>query len=349
MPGIGMPKIGLPKIRLPKRRLRRNFSERNPLRMGIAGVLGLLLLTMAALNSGAIIQHFTTTTYKANFSDAGGLAPGDAVRVSGVTMGTVNAVTLKGDYVQVTFSVKHGGHLGAGTGAAISSATLLGTKDLTLQPAGTGSLSPGTTIPLSRTTTPYDLTQVVSTLTTQAGQVNAGQLARAFNTIAGTLKNTPPDLRSALSGVQGLSETIASRDGALTQLTQVADKVTGVLAQRTQQIRALITDGDALLATLYERRAEVRELLANVTQVADQLKGLVADNQRQLGPTLHQLEATLSLLNKNNANLTAAINGLFRYAGSLGEAVGSGPWFYAYVANIAPTNMAPLLPTLLGK
>src|SRR5262249_24579748 len=159
-------------------------------------------------------------------------------------------------------------------------------KELTLQPDGQGTLQPGSTIPQSRTTSPYDLTQVLSTLTTQAGQVNAGQLATAFNTIAGTLRNAPPDLRSTLHAVEALSAPTASRDSALTQLTQVADQVTGVLAQRTQQVRALISDGDALLATLYERRAEIRELLANVTLVADQLKGLATDNQRQLGPAL---------------------------------------------------------------
>jgi phospholipid/cholesterol/gamma-HCH transport system substrate-binding protein len=339
----------MPRIRMPRIGMKRTFGERNPVRIGIAGILGLVLLALLALNSGTIIRHLTTTTYQADFGDAAGLAPGDSVQVSGLTMGSVDAVTLESDYVRVTFSVRHGGHLGALTGATISSATLLGTKELTLQPDGQGTLQPGATIPLSRTTSPYDLTQVLSTLTTQAGQVNAGQLADAFNTIAGTLKDAPPELRETLHGVEGLSETIASRDGALTQLTQVADKVTGVLAQRTQQVRALITDGDELLATLYERRAEIRELLANVTLVADQLKGLAADNQRQLGPALHQLQGTLNLLNRNNANLTAAINGLERYAGSLGEAVGSGPWFYAYIANLAPTNLVPLLPTLLGK
>jgi phospholipid/cholesterol/gamma-HCH transport system substrate-binding protein len=329
--------------------MRRNFSELNPVRVAIAGLAGLALLFALALNSGAIIAHFTTATYQADFSDAGGLTPGDNVEVSGVVMGTVSAVTLKGDYVRVTFNVRHGGHLGAATGATISSATLLGTKDLTLQPSAAGTLAPGSVIPLSRTTSPYDLTQVLSTLASQAGQINAGQLAAALGTIATTLRTAPPGLRSALSGVAGLSRTIASRDGALTQLTQVADNVTGVLAQRIAQVKALITDGNALLATLQERRAEISQLLAAVTAVADQLRGLVSDNQAQLGPALGHLQQTLNLLQRNNANLTAAINGLKRYAGSLGEAIGSGPWFYAYIANIVPTNMVPALPALLGK
>lgn len=329
--------------------LRRNFSEMNPVSVGVAGALAVLLLMAVALKSGPIIQHFTTTTYHADFSDTGGLATGDSVEVSGVTMGTVKSVALGGDHAEVTFSVRHGADLAGDTGATISSATVLGTKQLALTSQGTGTLAPGATIPLSRTSSPYDLSRVLATLTTKASAVNAAQAARAFDTIAATLKNTPPDLRAALAGVHGLSQTISSRDAALTRLLSVAHKVTGVLATRTQQVRSLITDGDELLATLQARRAEIRELLGNLTLAADQLKGLADDNRRQLGPALAQLQRVLNLLNDNADNLTATIDGLQRYASSLGEAVGSGPWFYAYVADIAPANLAPMLPTLLGK
>lgn len=329
--------------------MKRNFSELNPVRVAVAGLLGLLLAALAALNSGQIIRHFTTTTYSANLSDAGGLAKGDSVKVSGLTMGTVDSVTLKGYYVRVTFSVRHGAVLGRGTTAAVSSATVLGTKDLTLTSAGAGTLPAGATIPVSRTTSPYDLSEVLPTLTAKAGSVNTRQAARALSTVAGTLRNAPPALRSTLAGVEALSRSVASRDGSLTRLLSLSNRVTGVLADRSGQIRGMITDGNQLLATLYQRREEIRVLLANVTLVTDQLRGLVTDNQRQLSPALHQLENALTLLKNNNAAITESIRGLQRYSASLGESLGSGPWFYSYLANLVPTNLAPLLPTLLGK
>lgn len=329
--------------------LRRNFSEMNPARLGLAGLLVLALAALISLKSGAIIEYFTTTSYQADFSEAGGLTGGDPVEVSGLTVGTVDSVTLQGDHVRVAFSVRNGPALAQDTSATIATASALGTKDLTLTSAGEGTLPPGATIPLARTSSPYDLSRILSDLTVKASAINAGQVARAFTTIAGTLQDTPPALRSALTGVRALSQTIASRDGELTGMLTAAAKVSGVLATRSQQVRALITDGDQLLAILYERRAEIAALLANVTAAADQLQGLAADNQAQLGPALHQLRGVLDVLNANSANITASINGLRRYAGGLGEAVGSGPWFYAYLANVAPTNLAPVLPALLGK
>lgn len=333
---------------MPKLAMKRAFGEMNPVRMGIAGIAILIVLALLALNSGSIIRHFTQTTYSADFADAGGLAPGNSVVVGGLTMGQVSSVALQGNHVHVTFTLRHGGTLGQDTGASISTATLLGTKELAVEPAGTGTLPAGSTIPESRTQSPYDLDQVLSTLTTKASSINAGQVANAFNTIATTLQNSPPELRSALSGVERLSQVIASRDTELTQLLQSASNVTGLLATRSQQIGILINDGNQLMNTLYERRAEIRELLVNVTAVVDQLKGLSLDNQQKIGPALNQLQGVVNLLNANATNLTKTIDGLGRYSLGLGEIVGSGPWFYAYVANIVPTNMAPSVSSLLG-
>lgn len=333
---------------MPGIRMKRSFGEMNAVRIGIIGIAGLLAIAMIALNSGAIIRHFTQTTYHADFSDAGGLAPGDSVVVGGLTMGSVQAVQLQGDHVHVTFTLRHGGTMGQATGASISTATLLGTKELEVEPNGPGTLAAGTTIPMSRTQSPYDLDQILTTLTNKASAINAGQVAQAFDTIATTLKNSPPELRSTLSGVRRLSQTIASRDGELTQLLSSASNVTGLLATRSQQINILIDDGNQLLNTLYERRAQIRDLLVNVTAVVDQVKGLSLDNQQKIGPALSQLQGVVNLLNANATNITKTINGLGRYSLGLGEIVGSGPWFYAYVANIVPTNLAPSVSSLLG-
>ncbi|MBO0803618.1 MAG: MCE family protein [Nocardiopsaceae bacterium] len=328
--------------------MKRSFGEMNPVKIGIIGLVGLLVIAGLALNSGNIIQALTTTTYHADFADAGGLQAKDNVTVGGLTMGTVESVVLQGNHVAVTFALRHGGTLGRDTGASISTSTLLGNKELEIEPAGPGTLPPGGTIPESRTQSPYDLDQILSTLTNKASAINSSQVAKAFDTIASTLQNSPPELRSALSGVRRLSQTIASRDGELTHLLSSASDVTGLLATRSQQIGILINDGDELLNTLYERRAEIRELLVNVTAVTDQLKGLALDNQQKIGPALKQLQGVVTLLNDNANNLTKTIDGLERYSLSLGETAGSGPWYYSYLQNIVPTNLAPSVSGLLG-
>lgn len=320
----------------------RRFAEMSPVRIGVIGVAVVVALALLALNSGGVIRDLSSTSYRAQLAEAGGLTGGDQVRIGGLGMGTVDGVSLAGNHVEVTFSVRHGGHLGTRTRAAVQTATALGTKYLAVEPAGPGTLQPGATIPLSRTSSPYNLTDILSTLTTKAGAINTGQLARSFNTISTALAGTPPQLRSMLTGLSSLSETIASRDAALSGLLSNAGAVTRVLAARSGQIGTLVTDGDQLLSTLYQRRDEIRLLLVNVTAVVDQLRGLATDNQAQLGPALNQLQGVLTLLNNNAANINQAIAGLQRYSGGLGDVVGGGPYFYAFVQNIVPTNLVPV-------
>jgi phospholipid/cholesterol/gamma-HCH transport system substrate-binding protein len=329
--------------------MNKSFGEMNPVRIGIVGIAGLLAIAMLALNSGAIIRHFTQTTYQANFSDAGGLASGDSVVIGGLTMGQVESVALQGNHVHVVFSVKHGGQLGNATGASISTATLLGTKELEVDPAGTGTLASGSTIPESRTQSPYNLDQILTTLTNKGSAINSNEVANAFNTISTTLQNSPAPLRNALSGVQRLSQTIASRDQELSSLLSASSNVTGLLATRSQQIGVLINDGNQLMQTLYERRQQIQELLVNVTAVVDQVKGLATDNQQKIGGAMAQLQGVENTLKANSDNITKTIQGLQRYSLGLGEIVGSGPWLYAYVQNLVPGNMASAVPSILGQ
>ena len=96
-----------------------------------------------------------TSDYSAYFAEAGGIKSGSDVRVSGLSVGRVSDIHLEGTKVRVDFTVGNGVELGDRTEAAIKTETVLGTKMLELTPRGDGKLTG--TIPLERTTSPYDL------------------------------------------------------------------------------------------------------------------------------------------------------------------------------------------------
>jgi phospholipid/cholesterol/gamma-HCH transport system substrate-binding protein len=149
---------------------------------------------------------------------------------------------------------------------------------------------------------------------------------------------------SAVEGVGRLSTTISSRDGALRSLLAHADQFTEILADRSDDFTAIVRDGNTLFAELVKRREEIRSLLVNVSTMSEQLSGLVDDNQAIAGPTLHQLNGVIKTLQRNKTNLSKTLSGLSVYATGLGEVVSSGPFFTAYLQNLAPGNL--LAPTL---
>ncbi|HWC80461.1 MAG TPA: MlaD family protein [Pseudonocardiaceae bacterium] len=326
---------------------RKRFRERDPRKVGLAGLALVGLLLAVALTSGSIYRALTSTTYTAMFGETGGLTTGADVRIAGFDVGKVQSINLDGAQVKVSFSVQGPGNLGTLTGAAIKTSTALGLKFLAVLPAGGGQLPAGAVIPRSRTSSPYDLSEILGQLTQRTEQLNGAQLAQALNTVAGTFQNTPQGLAGTLDGVNRLSQSVADQDQALRNLLSQANTVTGVLAQRNRQLSQLFDDGNLLFGELNSQRTVIDQLLVSTTSMLDQLNGLVRENQPQLQPALQQLQGVLNMLNRDNQLIGSVVQGVNIYAGTLGEAVGGGPWFYGYLANLPPTNLAPLLPDVL--
>lgn len=327
--------------------MKKRFRELDPRKVGVAGLLLVVVLLVLALTSGTIYRSLTSASYSAVFSEAAGLASGAEVRIGGLAVGEVDSVELEGGHVRVKFSVQGPGNLGEQTGAAIKTATPLGVKFLAVLPSGTGQLASGAEIPLSRTSSPYDLAGVLGQLTQRTQQLDTGKLATALDTVATTLRDTPQDLRNALDGVNRLAGTVSEEDQGLRDLLSRANTVTGVLAQRNRELSQLFDDGNLLLGELNQRKDVIAQLLSSTTTMLDQLSGLVHDNQQQLRPALDQLRGVVDLLNSDNQLFGSVLQGLNIYAGSLGESVGGGPWFYGFIPDLPPTNIVPLLPDVL--
>src|SRR4051812_10826405 len=96
----------------------------NPVPVGAGFIAVLLLLVFLAFNVQSLPFVGGGTTYNAAFPEVAGLHKGDRVRIAGIDVGQVKAITLDGQQVKVTFTVK-GAHLGGDVRAGISIFTLL--------------------------------------------------------------------------------------------------------------------------------------------------------------------------------------------------------------------------------
>lgn len=310
------------------------IAERNRTVVGIVGTLIMAAVVVAAFSYDKLPVVKGTSDHSAYFSEAGGIKPGSDVRVSGLGVGRVSEVRLEGTKVRVDFTVRTGVELGDRTEAAIKTETVLGTKMLELTPRGDGELSG--TIPLERTTSPYDLPSALGDLTTTISGLDTTQLSSALSTLAETFQNTPADLKLALEGVSQFSDTLNNRDAQLRTLLADANKVTGVLAKRSDQIAELVVNANALLAELLSQQQSVDAFMVNLTAASQQLSGLVADNRTQLRPALDKLNGVLEILDNRKQELQRTLYLLRRYAMSFGEVLGSGPFFKASVVNLLP-------------
>ena len=309
----------------------------------LAGVLGLVLaaaLALLAFNADNLPIIGGGTTYTADFTEAAGLRTGNEVRVAGVKVGTVTRVALHGGLVRVDFRVKDT-WVGDTSTVAIRIKTLLGDKVLALDPLGGAPQNPRTTIPVSRTTSPFDVTEAFGQLSDTVSQIDTDALARSFDTMAQTFRNTPDSVQGALRGLSDLSRTISSRDTQLAQLLTATKQITGRLADDNAQFQALLADGNLLLAEVQRRRDAIGALLTGTQQLAVQISGLVADNTATLGPTLAALDRVTDVLQRNQDNLTRALALAGPYYRMMGNAIGNGRWFDAYLCGLVPDSYLP--------
>jgi phospholipid/cholesterol/gamma-HCH transport system substrate-binding protein len=318
-------------------------------RSGFIGVVLMVLIIAVGLQPERIARWATAIPYQALFTEAGGLAVGNDVRISGLKVGSVSGVSLDTGKALVSFSVDSSITLGSETTAHIRTGTLLGQRILTLESNGSATMHPRDVIPVSRTSSPYSLTEAVSDLTTNTAGTDTEGINQALDSLSATIDQIAPQLGPTFDGVTRLSRSLNSRNDSLRSLLKSAASVTGVLAQRSQQLNTLILSANDLIAVLNDRRQSIVDLLTSVTALSRELSGLVADNEKVLAPTLQKLNSVTAMLERNRDNIGKALPGLAKYQITQGEAVANGYFYEAFVSNLLPsTLLQPFLDYAFG-
>ncbi|WP_193044844.1 MCE family protein [Mycolicibacterium baixiangningiae] len=318
-------------------------------RTGFIGLVLIVLVIVVGLQPQLLWSMATSVKYRAVFAEAGGLAAGNDVKVSGVTVGTVSDVVLDNGKALVTFSLDGKVRLGSDSTVHIRTGTLLGERMMTVEPKGSRALKSLETIPLSRTSSPYSLTDAVSDFTANTADTDTATLNRSLDTLSETIDRLAPQLGPTFEGLTQLSRSLNDRDETLGDLLAGAADVTGILSERSQQVNSLLLSANDLLAVLEQRRYAIVNLLANTSAMSQQLTGLVRDNEQELAPTLEKLNSVSEMLERNRDNIGKALNGLAKYQVTQGEAVNNGFYYNAFIGNLLPGGaLQPFLDYALG-
>jgi len=312
----------------------RRYSDAQILRLGAITVVVMLLVMAASFNLSKL-PGFAGAQYKAEFTDASGLRSGNIVQVGGIRAGRVDEVELDGDKVVVSFEVDQDVEFGTDSEASIEVLNLLGEKYLNLTPAGSGQLEEDSVIPASRTESAYDIVGVFGDLTTTTEQIDTGKLEKALSAVSDTMNTTAPEVHSTFEGISRLSRTVASRDEQIQSLLSSSRSVSKLLADRSTDIVKLMDRSDLVFQEVQRRKEAIHRLLVNARILADELRGLARDNQAQIGPAMQQVDDLLDMLIRKEAQLKATLHAVGPYSAILGNIIGTGPWFDAYVFNLA--------------
>ncbi|MCL2542025.1 MAG: MCE family protein [Nocardioidaceae bacterium] len=304
------------------------MNERDPFKVGLVGLAMLLVLGLFVVVISTV--NFGDKSYTAQLQNTGGLRKGEDVEVHGVSEGKVTGLSIQGTHVEVQFALSKSITLGNRTTAAVKVATLLGTHYLQVEPQGSGELA-GDIIPLDRTTTPYNLQDVIQKGHGALQKLDPQLLAKALTQMSDTLGASQGEIGPALQGVARLSEVVANRSDQLGQLLTSARNVSTQLSDSSQDIIGLMKQTNLVVAEVTARRTAIHRLLVETTGLSRALTAIVNATNGKLKPALHNINNVIDGLNGESGQLKKVLTVMAPAARYVANATGSGPYVGLYL------------------
>lgn len=313
-------------------------ANRHGVSDAVLGVIAtaVTLLLILGIQTGFIRGLFSSPGNRplsAVFADARQLQPGDPVRISGVNIGTVDAITLDPGDRAATVAMKLGGDAGplyANATANIRFRTLLGGAFFVDLDRGSPSAGPLSTrmIPESRTASQVEVDDITSVIEGQAKrglQVMPDQLAialddprypaRTLQTIAaqspslagglGAVRGEQPatDIRTLIDSANTTMQALDRPYGQLQQLVAGAASVVQATAARSADLQAtidtappLLSQADFTMHGLSGTLALANRLLVKLEPTAPAVAPTVADLRGTVLPANRLLNRAVPLL-----------------------------------------------------
>jgi phospholipid/cholesterol/gamma-HCH transport system substrate-binding protein len=287
-------------------------------------VLCLGALSYLALSVGLRVPGQASYRLNAEFADASGLVPQDEVRISGVKVGSVAAVTASADgHTLVAMELEQGYRVRSDVRAVIRPKSLLGTTfvELIRTPASASPvLASGSTIPLARTGQSVQIDDVLNNLDAPTRQA----MSDSFQQLGVALDGRSADLNSSLTTVDQVTAN-------LRPLAQVGDR-------RQEELARILVDLDTIMQAL----ADEQDSLGRIVDSGNTVFTGIAQRNQDLGGAIQNANGFLGSL--DTAFSTAGVTSADR--ASLAQAPGT---ISASSHTLALTNggVDQLLPELL--
>ncbi|WP_328391420.1 MlaD family protein [Nocardia sp. NBC_00416] len=294
-----------------------------------AGVMALVL----ALVIGAIERPVDgeTETHHALFTDANGLKAGDDVRMFGVQVGKIEAVTLDGDKAKVRLTVTTDTPVYDNSTLAIRYQNLTGQRyiDLQQQPNPGVRLDDGSTIGPQQTVPSFDVTSLFNGLQPVLATLSPEAVNQLTESLLAVIEGDGAGIGPALDAIGTLSEYVGDRQ-----------QVIGTLVRNMSDLAERVGGRLYHLVPLLARLTDIFQALQrNVGGLAD-----FAMSAPSVLEPVDRLLATLGLSPEAGPDIDAMIRNLFPDPRQAVEVFGRLPGLLAAVDTSLPRPVAGFAP-----
>ncbi|WP_370501051.1 MCE family protein [Mycolicibacterium sp. jd] len=283
----------------------------------VLGTFGLLAIF-------AQLRFQDEQVYSAEFTDVSGLEAGNFVRIAGVEVGKVRAISISADsHAIVEFSAIPSVTLSESTKAAVRWANPIGDRYLALMEGegGMSRLNPGGTIAVTNTEPALDLDTLLGGFrplfrALDPEQVNAlsGQLISAFQGEGATIG-------SFLNQAAAVTNTLADRDELLGQVIVNLDAVLASFGDETEQFGKAVDSLSKLVEGLAAQKTDISNAVAYTNAATATIADLLSQARAPFHNTVVQADRTAGIVVADHEyvdNLLATLPDAYRQMNRMG-------------------------------
>lgn len=284
--------------------------------MARAGIVGLVIVLVAATAVWWVFLRANNNKITAYFTSTVGIYAGTDVRVLGIKVGSVESVEPQGEVVKVVFGVDADIPLPADAQAAAISPTVVADRYIQVLPAYSGGpkIANNAVIPKERTATPVELDQLTKSLektSTALGPKGAnsdGALTDLLNTGAANLNGNGAALGDTIGALSKAVETLSnSRGNLFATVTNLQSFVT-TLAANDKQVQQFTQQLATFTQFLSGERTDLGAALQQLSGALGEVATFVRDNRTSLSKNVTGLSAVTDTVVKQRAALAEVLD-----------------------------------------
>jgi len=309
-----------------------------------------IVLAVVLFNTMVNGVNGSTRSYHAQFLDVAGLRVGDDVRVAGVRVGRVQAIGVGHGAAEVTFQVVTEQPVLDTTKLVMRYQNLLGQRYLALvQGAERGArLAAGATVPLSRTSPGFDLTELLNGFRPLFEALRPDDVNALASSLVKVLQGEGGTVESLLAQTAKLTNFLADRDQVVGQVLDNLTPVLTDLAGRGTELSGTVTELRDLMTGLARDRRSIGASIDGMSQLIGSTSQLLAQTRVPTVRAVKRFRTVMDLFMANKPDFVAAIGSFGSTLAALGRATSYQSAVNIYLCSVT-ADVGPLAVNLNGS
>ncbi|WP_375484248.1 MCE family protein [uncultured Jatrophihabitans sp.] len=268
-----------------------------------------------------VLRDAGQKTATADFSAAVGIYKGTPVKILGVQVGDVTAVTPKAGYVEVKMEYSSSYKVPANGGAVTVANSLVSDRYVQLAPVYKSGpvMKSGAVIPVKRTAAPAELDEIYSALNklsvalgpagvNKGGTKQQGALSALVDVSAANLKGNGAALGNSIHQMSEAARTLSDNRGNLFATVRNLQQFTTTLKNNDKYVRDFNNQLAQAASDLAGERGDLGTALHDLGLALDAVNGFVKDNAAKFHTDFKGLASITNTVVKQKASVNEALS-----------------------------------------